>query len=372
MTRAPALLAVTAAALFTGSLFFATAQAGNDDADDQAAERAERDAERIRERAERDAERAERNAERARERAQRDAERAQRDAERAQRNAERAHQNGARISGDAQRFARDQARGAIAQARDQIKTAIQSIANDKSIPGPLRASLLTRLRKTQQIMDQRLGRIGSSGDWSTFEAEMESMGQEIESTFEGLDDEMEKFGKDMEAWGEKFGQKFEKEFGETFEKELEEKLRNGIFVGPHGVPAPPAPPAPPGPYAPPAPPAPPALPSSRHAIDMSDLDTSIDLGDLSLTPAQRQALERIVADEAKVVGSAEGSLETLTDRLRSKLADPNSDEGDIARTVDAITAEEGKIRKARILAWAKARKVLDDRQRGKVQRARHR
>jgi hypothetical protein len=351
MTRTPALLAVTAAALLTGGLFFASAQA--DDGDDVVEDMSDRDAQR----AERDAERAQRDAHREAERAHREAERAQRDAHRVQR--------------DAQRVARDQARSAMEVARQQIRAAREQISRDKNIPPQLRTSIMQRLDRTQRIMDQRIGRAVGAGDWDTFEAEMEKMGEEIEHTFEGFDQEMERFGQNMEAWGEKFGE----EFGEKFGKELEEKLARRGFRGDVAIPpVPPVPAVPPVPGVHPAPPAPPAPPGPsampRSAIDMSDLDVRVDLRELSLTPAQRQALDRIVAEESRAVDAAEGTLDNLSEKLRKTLQNPDADEGEIARTVDAISAEEGKIRKARILAWAKTRKVLDDKQRARVERGR--
>ena len=61
---------------------------------------------------------------------------------------------------------------------------------------------------------------------------------------------------------------------------------------------------------------------------------------------------------------------TPTDaELRAALGNPATSDADITRLVDQISAQEAVIRKARILAWAQARRVLDDGQRKKIEDA---
>jgi hypothetical protein len=51
------------------------------------------------------------------------------------------------------------------------------------------------------------------------------------------------------------------------------------------------------------------------------------------------------------------------------LHDPNADREQVARAVEAVTAAEGELRKAKILSWVDARHVLDDGQRKRVEGA---
>jgi Spy/CpxP family protein refolding chaperone len=117
----------------------------------------------------------------------------------------------------------------------------------------------------------------------------------------------------------------------------------------------------------------PGVPSSHgDAYDLSDLDVSVDLDDLQLSPQQRDQLRQILEQEQRASDQAEQQIGGLSDGLRALLQNPDASESEIARIVDQITAAEGTYRKERILAWARARKVLNDQQRDElVKAARH-
>ena len=91
--------------------------------------------------------------------------------------------------------------------------------------------------------------------------------------------------------------------------------------------------------------------------------------DLALNPGQRTAITKLRTDSDKAVGAAKKQLDDLSAKLRTALSNPATPDADITRLVDQISAREAVIRKSRILAWAQARRVLDDGQRKKVEDA---
>lgn len=62
-------------------------------------------------------------------------------------------------------------------------------------------------------------------------------------------------------------------------------------------------------------------------------------------------------------------MDLASDALKKQLDNPATNDADIARSIDVVTQQEAAIRKARILAWHDARRVLDDAQRRKVEDA---
>jgi hypothetical protein len=116
-------------------------------------------------------------------------------------------------------------------------------------------------------------------------------------------------------------------------------------------------------------------------LDKPDLDTPDfdddddvadavrDLGDLKLQPAQRAQIQKLRADSDAQVAAARKALATASKALHDQLADGKASDADIARAIDSVSAQEAAIRKARILAWVSARRVLDDSQRKRVEDA---
>jgi hypothetical protein len=105
-------------------------------------------------------------------------------------------------------------------------------------------------------------------------------------------------------------------------------------------------------------------------VDDSDLKDAIqDLKDVALKPAQRDAIGKLRADSDKTVAVAKKQLDDLSSKLHTALGNPATSDADIAKYVDQISAQEAAIRKARILAWVNARRVLDDAQRKKIEDA---
>ena len=98
-------------------------------------------------------------------------------------------------------------------------------------------------------------------------------------------------------------------------------------------------------------------------------DAARDLGDLSLTPAQRQAIQKLRTDSDQQVKADKQALAAASKQLRQDIDNPATSDADLSKAIDAVAQQEAAIRKARILAWVNARRVLDDAQRKKVESA---
>jgi Spy/CpxP family protein refolding chaperone len=219
---------------------------------------------------------------------------------------------------------------------EQIKNALDMIAKNPQVPQAVRDKVTKKLEKVRQKLHDKLGKGSIDPD------EIGELGDEIGR-------EMDEFGKEMEEWGE--------QFGKQMEQEMEKKFGNfNIQVGP------------------------------GHDDDDddddadaddddddaagADLDDAIkDMGSLDLKPAQRDQIKKLRADSESKVAAAKRELSRAEDSLHKQLGNPATSDADIARSIDAITQQEAAIRKARILAWVNARRVLDDAQRTKVERA---
>lgn len=135
---------------------------------------------------------------------------------------------------------------------------------------------------------------------------------------------------------------------------------------------------PPVPPAPPAPPAPPVV--GRHGVQapmaddadpldaLDDLEVDIDLDDVKVSPDQGKKLREILKVERDARVAAASRIEDLSRDLKTALADVNVDESRIKDLVGQITDEEARIRTARLVAMVKTRKILNQQQRGKVER----
>jgi Spy/CpxP family protein refolding chaperone len=94
-----------------------------------------------------------------------------------------------------------------------------------------------------------------------------------------------------------------------------------------------------------------------------------DLGDLALKPAQRDAITKLRKDSDKTVAEAKRQLDQLAGKLHDSLGNKTVTDAEVAKYVDQISAQEAVIRKARLIAWVNARRVLDDAQRKRVEDA---
>lgn len=101
-----------------------------------------------------------------------------------------------------------------------------------------------------------------------------------------------------------------------------------------------------------------STPPSGFGPDPRDLDLDLDLDDVQLDAGKIAALEKISADERKVTEPAQRKVEELGRQLQRVVGGANPNQAEIDRLVDAITAEEARIRKARLGALTQARKVV--------------
>jgi hypothetical protein len=206
--------------------------------------------------------------------------------------------------------------GGIAGVKDlvdgQLDSALKSLPKD--LPADVRAKLEQRLAKVRATVDKRLGNMKIT--------DLDQLGEELG-----------KMGDDMDKWGKRFGHNFSMHMNDDDDDDN-------------------------------------AVTSVPDIDDQDDLDDAVrDLGDLSLKPPQRDAIAKLRLDSDKQVTAAKRELDKASDTLHKQLDNPATSDADIAKSIDAVTQQEAAIRKARILAWHGARRVLDDAQRKKVQDA---
>lgn len=228
-----------------------------------------------------------------------------------------------------------------------IQFALDAIGSQGSnLPPEVRAKIVKRLEKVRAKVKAKVaaGKLDADA--------LEELGEELGA-------EMEQFGEEMEEWGEKMGKDMEKKMG---------KLQGQLGqIGPRG----------------------PVGPQGNididvdfdddddddiAGIDVDDDDDDIadavrDMGQLHLKQPQRDQIRKLRADSDAKVASAKRELDRASEQLKKQLDNPAASDADIARAVDAVAQQEAAIRKARILAWHNARRVLDDAQRAKVQGA---
>ena len=79
---------------------------------------------------------------------------------------------------------------------------------------------------------------------------------------------------------------------------------------------------------------------------------------MQLDAGKIAALEKIAADEEKATRPAQKRVTELGRQLKRVVGGADPNQAEIDRLVDAITAEEAKIRKARLAALTQSRKVI--------------
>lgn len=219
----------------------------------------------------------------------------------------------------------------------QINAALHGISNDPNIPPQVRAKVTARLEKVRQKVKKKIAKLDAT-DPERLGEELGALGEEIGAEMEQFGEEMEQFGEEME----KFSKKFEKDFGKQLGKvhvdvdhddEDDEDDEDE---------------------------------EDDHDIDVAAVRS---LGDLKLKAPQRDALRKLRADSEVRVANAQRELERAEASLQKSLENPNASDADIVRAIDAVSQQEAAIRKARILTWVNARRMLDDGQRKKVEAA---
>lgn len=231
--------------------------------------------------------------------------------------------------------------------RQQIDAARQAVRNNPNIPPDVRDRVLARLDKVKVNVDRRLGNIKVT-DVDQLGDELEKMGEELEEAMEELEEELDKLG-----------QKIGKDVSKDIAKKLGKDLAKG-FKAPDialdwdadtdDIDA---------------------IPMTPDLdADDADLAGAIDdLKGLALRPQQRDAIAKLRSESDKAVAAAKKQLDATSAQLEAALANDKSSDHDISKYVDQISQHEAAVRKARILAWVNARRVLDDDQRKRLEAA---
>jgi hypothetical protein len=219
--------------------------------------------------------------------------------------------------------------GAIHDAQDAIKTS--------GLPADVRDKLQKRLDKVKDTVKNRLSHLDASN--------LDQLGDELGKMGDEIGKQMDEFGKEMEKYGK--GSNFGKGWsghGGHFKWDSKDKDKDDDDDDDAD------------------------LPSAPDVDDADDLDDAVkSLGDLSLKPPQREQIQKLRAESDRQVAAAKKQLDQASDTLKKQLDNSATSDADIARSIDAVTQQEAAIRKARILAWHSARRVLDDAQRKKVE-----
>ena len=217
----------------------------------------------------------------------------------------------------------------------QIDAALRAIKDAPGMPPAARAELEQKMAKLRAKLKARFGKLDLS-DMDAFGKQMDQFGKEMDA-----------FGKEMEKWGDQFGKDMGKQMAKRFTRLR--RVDADDDDDDTGIPM---------------------APDVDIDVDDSDLKDAIqELKDVALKPVQRDAIGKLRADSDKTVAAAKKQLDDLSDKLHAALGNPATSDADIAKYVDQISAQEATIRKARLLAWANARRVLDDAQRKKIEDA---
>jgi hypothetical protein len=228
--------------------------------------------------------------------------------------------------------------GQIDQMVDQqIENALESIGDNEQIPPQVRQAMKQRLEKLRIKVKKRLSKMTP--------ADMEALGEELGKMGDEIGEEMDQFGKDMEKWGK------------DFEKHMAKRMAGKnvwVFKGQHDVDVDEED----------------DLPGMDSLDDMNDVgDAMKDLGNVKLDTRQRDQLKQLRADSEAKVARAKADLGRAEETLRQQLESGNASEAQISQSIDNVSRLEADIRKARIIAWVKARGMLDEKQRQRIESA---
>jgi len=225
----------------------------------------------------------------------------------------------------------------------QLKDASEQLAH-ANLPPAVRAKLQQRLDHVRETVTKRIGSLKIT--------DLDQLGDELGKMGDDIGKEMEQLGKDMEALGPQLGKQLGKDLG----KQLKFGGNMTINVGHDDDDD-----------------------DDNDAIasgwwwdssDDDDLDDAVrDLGDLNLKSPQREQIAKIRTDSDQQVATAKKALDAASTQLKHQLDNPATSDAELAKSIDAVAQQEAQIRKARILAWHSARRVLDDAQRKKVENA---
>ncbi|HEU0035689.1 MAG TPA: hypothetical protein VFQ53_33990 [Kofleriaceae bacterium] len=237
----------------------------------------------------------------------------------------------------------------------QLDAVRQMLAANPNLPPDVRAKITARMDKVKSIVNKRLRNIKTT-DLDQLEEQLDSMGQELETAMEGLDE-------DLSQLGDKLSRDVAKNLRKSFAKQFKHgKLQ---FDFDHqsqssddddddadadddddvsGRPS--------------------------MSVDDDDVPVAVDaLKGVTITKAQRDQIRQLRATGDAQIAEHRKQLDEASERLEAALADPRTSDADIAQYVDQISMHEAAIRKARLLTWVNARRMLDADQVRKIEDA---
>lgn len=217
------------------------------------------------------------------------------------------------------------------------------------VPPEVRDRVKQRVKAVRRTVNHRLSKLKGM-DVNQIGPEMEQMGDEIEREMEGLD-------KDLEQLGDKIGKRVAAQLGQQLAKSFrdvdndndrDDDDHDASDDDDHDA----------------------AVMAPGPNVDPSDVTPQIaSLKNLTLKPDQKAQLAKIRAEADSQLRTAKAALDEASSALRTTLGDASASEGEIARQIDLVSRQEATIRKARILAWVKARNMLDKDQRKQIEAA---
>jgi Spy/CpxP family protein refolding chaperone len=240
--------------------------------------------------------------------------------------------------------------------RGQLDGVREMIKNNPNIPQPLRDKLLARLDKIRGSVDKRLAKIrGKRLD--EVGGELERLGDEIEEALDGLDEELEQLGENL---GKDLGKKFkDKQWKFDFKNKNNNDHDNNF--GNEDNEDDESDPDVPGSI--------PMAPDLDSADDGDMRDAINDLKGMAIRKDQKDQIVQIRQKADAEVKAAREVIEVTSKKLETALGNPKTSDAEIGRMVDQISSAEARIRKARIIAWHSARRVLDTDQRKRIEAA---
>lgn len=240
--------------------------------------------------------------------------------------------------------------GIDGMVRGQLDGVREMIKNNSSIPPPLRDKLLARIDKVRSSVDKRLAKLKHKR-FDEIGSELEQLGDDIEQALDGLDEELEQLGEQI---GKNIGKKLkdkklEFDFKHDHDDENDNENDNDDDDDvPDTIPM---------------------TPDLDSADDGDMRDAINDLKGMAIKPQQKEQIAKIRAKSDQEVAAARRDIDDMSKKLETALGNPRTSDADISRYVDAISGAEARIRKARLIAWVSARRVLDDDQRKRIEAA---
>ena len=239
---------------------------------------------------------------------------------------------------------KDQVRAEVARARAEI-------ARDTSLPADVRAAVLARMDKVTAVIERRIAKLNLS-DLMNLDTQLDGLGDEIEKSMTGLEQEIKLFEK---KYGRSFGKAIQASKGhfnlhlggddddaDDDDHDDDTDHDDNVTVDM----------------------------SAAADLDAEDLNEAVDdITDMGIDGNQRTQLSALRSAEQATTKAARERMRQASAGLRTELAKPAADIAVVNRLIDQISAEEATIRKAQLKALVAAKTVLTAAQQKKVQDA---